>query len=82
MAVPPPTSQARAIAKAHDCSAKLPPKATIIYDDAEADVHQDTNMESLLRVKVMMLIVRDKIRRADARPAAERAAECLELLQQ
>ena len=68
-------------AAALDCAAKLPPNATLIYKDAESDVHPETNMESLLRVKVMMLIVTDRLKRADARPAAERAAECLEMLQ-
>ncbi len=66
---------------AQACAAKLPPKAAIIYNDAAADVHPETNMESLLTIKVMMLIVTDRIKRAEARPAAERAAECLEMLQ-
>jgi hypothetical protein len=70
-----------AAAAAQECAAKLPPAARIIYDDAAADVHAETNMESLLTVKVMMLIVTDRIKRAEARPAAERAAECLEMLQ-
>lgn len=68
-------------AAAEACAIKLPPAAGIIYRDAAPDVHAETNMESLLRVKVMMLIVRDHIKRAEARPAAERAVECLELLQ-
>ena len=68
-------------AAAQACAAKLPPVADIIYKDAEPDVHASTNMESLLREKVLMLIIRDEVKRSDARPAAERAAECLEMLQ-
>ena len=68
-------------AAAEGCAAKLPPAASVIYKDARLDVHAETNMESLLRVKVMMLIVTDRIKRSEARPAAERAVECLELLQ-
>lgn len=66
---------------AQACAAKLPPVASIIYKDAEPDVHASTNMESLLREKVMMLIVRDQVKRSEARPAAEAAAGCLEMLQ-
>lgn len=69
-------------AAAQACAAKLPPAASIIYNDAASDVHAETNLETLLRVKVMMLIVTDHIKRAEARPAAERAAECLEMLKQ
>lgn len=68
-------------AAAADCASKLPPAASVIYNDASPDVHAETNMESLLRVKVLMLIVTDRIKRVEARPAAERAAECLEMLQ-
>ncbi len=73
-----PASSAR---EAEACAAKLPAAAGVIYRDAAPDVHAETNMESLLRVKVMMLIVRDQVRRAEARPAAEAAVECLEILQ-
>ncbi len=71
---------ASSAAAAQECAAKLPPMASLIYNDAASDVHAETNLESLLRVKVMMLIVTDRIKRADARPAAEKAAECLEML--
>jgi hypothetical protein len=79
--IPPADVPATSAASAAECAAKLPPAAGIIYKDAAADVHAETNMESLLRFKVMMLIATDRIKRSEARPAAERAAECLEMLQ-
>ncbi len=63
-----------------DCAAKLPPDANAIYRAAVPDMQHDTDLASLLREKVMSMIVNGELRRSAARPAAEQAADCLQLL--
>ena len=63
-----------------DCAAKLSPEASSIYRAAAPDMHQDTDLPSLLREKVMSMVVSGELRRSAARPAAEQAATCLDLL--
>ena len=67
-------------AAGESCAAKLTPDASSIYRAAAPDMHSDTDLASLLREKVMPMVVSDQIRFSAARPAAEQAAACLQLL--
>ena len=62
------------------CAAKLSPDASSIYRVAAPDMHHDTDLASLLREKVMAMVMSGELRRSAARPAAEQAATCLQLL--
>ena len=62
------------------CAAKLSPDASSIYRVAAPDMHHDTDLPSLLREKVMSMVVSGQLQRSAARPAAEQAAVCLQLL--
>lgn len=62
------------------CAAKLSPDANAIYRVAAPDVHHDTDLANLLREKVMSMVVSGQLQRSAARPAAEQAAACLQLL--
>ncbi len=68
-------------AAGESCAAKLSPEASAVYRAAAPDMHRDTDLPSLLRRKVMFMVFSDRIQRSAARPAAEQAAACLELLQ-
>lgn len=61
------------------CAAKLSPEASAVYRVAAPDMHRDTDLPSLLREKVMYMVLSDQIQRSAARPAAEQAAACLQL---
>ena len=63
-----------------DCAAKLSPDASSIYRVAAPDMHHDTDLPSLLREKVMAMVMSGELKRSAARPAAEQAATCLQLL--
>ena len=63
-----------------NCAAKLSPDANAIYWVAAPDMHHDTDLASLLREKVMSMVVSGQLQRSAARPAAEQAAACLQLL--
>ena len=62
------------------CAAKLSPEATLVYRAAALDMRHDTDLEVLLRERVMVLVFTDQLDRDAARPAAEQAAVCLEQL--
>ena len=63
-----------------DCAAKLSPDASSIYRVAAPDMHHDTDLPSLLREKVMAMVMGGELRRSVARPAAVQAATGLQLL--
>jgi hypothetical protein len=73
---------AKAIAAGESCAAKLPPDASSIYRVSAPDMRRDTDLRSLLRKQVMFMVIKDEIQRSAARPAAEKAAACLQLLRQ
>ena len=68
-------------AAGESCAAKLSPEAGSIYRAAAPDTRRDTDLASLLRQKVMAMVFSDQIQPRAARPAAEQAAACLQLLQ-
>ena len=68
-------------AEAERCAGQLSPKASAIYHDIAPHMMPDTNLETIMRHRVMMMIVTGDLSMRAARPAAEKAAECLELLQ-
>lgn len=63
------------------CAAQLSPKASVIYHDIAPHIMPDTDLETIMRQRVMMMIVTGDLSMRAARPAAEKAAECLEMLQ-
>ncbi len=67
-------------AAGESCAAKLSPEASSVYRAAAPDMHRDTDLPSLLRRKVMLMVFSSQIQRSAARPAAEQAAACLQLL--
>ena len=67
-------------ASGESCAAKLPPDASSVYQAAAPDMHHDTDLPSLLRGKVMAMVMGGQLRRSAARPAAEQAAACLQML--
>ena len=69
-------------AASESCTAKLSPDASSIYRAAAPDMRRDTELPSLLREKVMPMVLSGQMRRSTARPAAEQAAACLQLLRQ
>lgn len=62
------------------CTSKLSPDASSIYRAAAQDMRRDTDLPSLLREKIMPMVLSGQMRRSTARPAAEQAAACLQLL--
>lgn len=68
-------------AGAERCAGQLSPKASAIYQDIAPHMMPDTNLEALMRQRVMRMIVTGDLSMRAARPAAEKAAECLEMLQ-
>lgn len=62
------------------CAAKLSPEASAIYRASAPDMRRDTDLPSLLREKVMPMVASNQIEFSAARPAAEQAAACLELM--
>ena len=62
------------------CVAKLSPEAGLVYRASALDMRHDTDMPTLLRERVMMLVFTGRLERDAARPAAEQAAVCLEQL--
>jgi len=67
-------------ASSENCAAQLLPEATSIYRVAAPDMNRDTDLPSLLRERVMSMVLSGQLRRSAARPAAEQAAACLQLL--
>ncbi len=67
-------------AAGESCAAKLSPDASSIYHAAAPEMHRDTDLRSLLRAKVMPMVATDQIQISAARPAAEQAAACLQLV--
>ncbi len=61
------------------CAAKLSPEASLVYRAAAPDMRRDADLPSLLREKVMYMVISDQLQRSAARPAAEQAAACLQL---
>ncbi len=62
------------------CAAKLSPEARAVFRAAAPDMRRNTDLPSLLRRKVMFMVFSDRLQRSAARPAAEQAATCLQLL--
>ncbi len=66
---------------AEACATQLSPKASAIYHDIAPHMTPDTNLETIMRERVMMMIVSGDMSMGAARPAAEKAADCLGMLQ-
>jgi hypothetical protein len=67
---------------ANSCARTLSPAALEIYRAAAPDLKPDTNMASLLRAKVMPMVMSGDMNRTTARTAATAASFCLRGLQQ
>ena len=86
-AAPPKADSAMADAAITDsaagesCAAKLSPAASSVYRAAAPDMRRDADLASLLREKVIYMVLTDHLQRSAARPAAEQAAACLQLQQ-
>ena len=63
-----------------DCAAKLSPDASSIYRVAAPDMHHDTDLASLLREKVMAMVMSGELKRRAPPPPAPHAATFLQLL--
>jgi hypothetical protein len=67
---------------ANSCAKNLSPAALEIYRAAAPDLRRDSNMASLLRAKVMPMVMNGDMNRTTARIAATAASFCLRDLQQ
>lgn len=80
----PPAADSATVADSaagESCAAKLSPEASSVYRAAAPDMRRDADLASLLREKVMYMVLSDHLQRSAARPAAEQAAACLQLQQ-
>jgi hypothetical protein len=64
-------------AAADRCAAQLPANAKLIYASVIGDVKPDANVKDIVRSKTRSLVISGKLRRGEARGAAEAAGTCL-----
>ena len=62
------------------CAAKLPPNSAALYSASLAKVSSGANIADTLRSNARGMVLGGKLSRADAKPAAEAAGNCLLLL--
>jgi hypothetical protein len=67
---------------AESCAKTLSPPALRIYRAAAPDMKPGSNMEAVLRAKIMPMVMAGDMNRTTARPAAMAASGCLRTLQQ
>ncbi len=62
------------------CASKLAPEARRIFDAAAPDMHTDTDLKSLLRARIMPMVITGTMTANEARIAAYQAVPCLNKL--
>jgi hypothetical protein len=67
---------------AESCAKSLSPPALRIYRAAAPDMKPGSNMEAVLRAKIIPMVMAGDMNRSTARPAAMAASGCLRTLQQ
>jgi hypothetical protein len=67
---------------ATSCARTLSPEALEIYRAAAPDIRQDTDMVSVIRAKVIPMVMSGDMTRSTARIAATAASTCLRSLQE
>lgn len=62
------------------CAAKLPADAQTIYNASVGQVTPQTDLRALITDQTKSLVMAGTIQRASAKPSAQAAAKCLELV--